>query len=161
MPLLPNGLNLLLASCCASRYFFFTNKARTLSMYGLAAESTVLLGPPPHIVDSFNWRRSCRTPPNTIAAICPLPIGSASFQLAAGLSYHNKFLLCAKMLVLNNSRQATATVCKYLGFIIWFCRVSYKFTKVVIFKQSKALFIMFFHNSLCRFTISGSVGQVV
>jgi hypothetical protein len=44
---------------------------------------------PAQIVSSFSWTRSTGTPPKTIAARRPLPMGKASFQFAAGCRYHN------------------------------------------------------------------------
>lgn len=45
-------------------------------------------GQPDNSVSSLRAIRSCETPPNTIAPIRPLPIGSASFKQAATRLYH-------------------------------------------------------------------------
>lgn len=41
------------------------------------------------MVFSFIWSRSFAIPPNIIAPIRPLPVGSASSHLAAGCLYHS------------------------------------------------------------------------
>src|SRR6266545_155841 len=45
---------------------------------------------PAQTVSSLSWRCSSATPPKTIAPRRPLPIGSASFQFAAGCVYQSR-----------------------------------------------------------------------
>src|SRR5258706_10526289 len=65
-------------------------------------------GPPAHTVSSLSCNCSRAGFPNTMAAIRPLPMGRASFQLAAGCLYQSLFCVFPK----NWSTPATCDTCE-------------------------------------------------
>ena len=82
------------ASASASATLPACSSRRTSGTAPAAAGLTRFIFCPAQTESSLSCSRSSRTPPKTIAPSRPLPMGSASFQRAAGVRYRQQDCAC-------------------------------------------------------------------